>query len=131
MPRAPVHIIGGPLDLGAPRRGVDVGPSALRIAGIDGRLATLGYDVVGRGNLAAPIPETKARGHERKKYIREIARVWQRLFQTARASYEANVLPVVLGGDHSLAAGSVTATIVDRRRGGDTPGSSGSMRTAI
>ncbi len=122
MSRSPVHIIGVPLDLGAPRRGVDMGPSALRIAGVGPRLAALGYDVVDRGNLASPIPETKASGHERKKYIREIARVCQRLFQTARVSHEANALPIVLGGDHSLAAGSVTATVVDRRRRGDTPG---------
>ncbi len=122
MPRSPVHIIGVPLDLGAPRRGVDMGPSALRIADVGPRLAALGYDVVDRGNLASPIPETKASGHERKKYIREIARVCQRLFQTARVSHEANALPIVLGGDHSLAAGSVTATVVDRRRRGDTPG---------
>ena len=112
----PIHIIGVPLDLGAGRRGVDMGPSALRIAGLGGRVAALGYGVVDRGNLASPIPETKGSGHERKKYIREIARVCQRLFQASLASHDAGALPVVLGGDHSLAAGSVAATAVRARR---------------
>lgn len=105
----PIHVIGVPLDLGAGRRGVDMGPSAVRIAGLGERLAALGYTVADRGDLAAPIPETKAPGHERKKYIREIARVCQKLYQTVLASLQADALPIVLGGDHSLAAGSVAA----------------------
>ena len=111
-----VQIIGVPLDLGAGRRGVDMGPSALRITGLGNRLAALGHRVIDRGNLPTPVPETKASGHERKKYIREIARVCHRLFQTALASLEADALPLVLGGDHSLAAGSVAATAADARR---------------
>ena len=113
-----VHIIGVPLDLGAGRRGVDMGPSALRIAGLNDRLTALGHRVVDRGNLPSPVPETKASGHERKKYIREITRICQRLYQTSLASLEAEALPLMLGGDHSLAAGSVagTATYARRRR---------------
>ena len=112
----PVHIIGVPLDLGSGRRGVDMGPSALRIAGLGDRIASLGYQVIDRGNLPSPIAETKASGHERKKYAREIGRVCQRLFQAALASLDAGALPIVLGGDHSLAAGSVAATAAHARR---------------
>ena len=111
-----VHIIGVPLDLGAGRRGVDMGPSALRITGLGNRLTALDLRVVDRGNLPTPVLETKASGHERKKYIRQIARVCHRLFQTALASLETDALPLVLGGDQSLAAGSVAATAADARR---------------
>jgi arginase len=104
-----VHIIGVPLDLGQGRRGVDMGPSALRIAGLDGRIAGLGHAVVDRGDLPVPIPETRSPGNSRKKYVREIARVCQRLHHMALASFEAGALPLVLGGDHSLGAGSVAA----------------------
>ena len=112
----PVHIIGVPLDLGAGRRGVDMGPSALRIARIGERLAGLGYQVIDKGDLTAPIPETKARGEDSKKYIREIARVCQKLYHSALATLEAGAFPLVLGGDHSLATGSVAAAADYARR---------------
>jgi arginase len=106
----PIHIIGVPLDLGGGRRGVDMGPSAFRIAGLRERVASLGYDVVDRGDLPAPIPETRDQRDERKKYIDDIARVCQRLYETSLKSLESGAMPLVLGGDHSLAAGSVAAT---------------------
>lgn len=109
MPR-PVHIIGVPLDLGGGRRGVDMGPSAVRIAGIGERLAGLGRRVVDRGDLVAPIPETRTPRDPTKRYIREIARVCQRLYQQVRQSLDEGALPIVIGGDHSLAAGSAGAT---------------------
>jgi arginase len=105
----PVHIIGVPLDLGGGRRGVDMGPSAFRIAGLGERLTNLGHTVVDRGNLPAPIPETRKQRDEQKKYIHDIARVCQRLYETSLRSFESGALPLVLGGDHSLAAGSVAA----------------------
>jgi len=105
-----VHIIGVPLDLGGNRRGVDMGPSAFRIAGLGDRLTALGYAVVDKGDLAAPIPETQKQRDERKKYINDIARVCQKLYQLSLASLEEGALPIVLGGDHSLAAGSVAAS---------------------
>jgi arginase len=105
----PVHIIGVPLDLGAGRRGVDMGPSAVRIAGLGERIAALGHTVTDRGDITAPIPEIKAPGDERKKYIRDIARVCHKLYQTSLSAFEEGAIPVVLGGDHSLAAGSVSA----------------------
>ena len=93
-----------------------MGPSALRIAGLGERISALGYPVVDRGNVAAAVPETKARGHERKRYIKEISRVCTRLYQTTSASLDDGALPIVLGGDHSLSAGSVAAAAAHARR---------------
>src|SRR5437868_5858978 len=104
-----VHIIGVPLDLGGGRRGVDMGPSAFRIAGLGEQIAALGYTVVDKGDLAAPIPETQEQRDERKKYIRDIARVCQKVYQTALVSLDEGAMPIVLGGDHSIGAGSVAA----------------------
>ena len=136
----PVHVIGVSLDLGGNRRGVDMGPSAFRIAGLDERLASLGIQVIDAGDLVAPIPETKSFGDPQKKYIREIARVCERLYRASHAALEKGGLPLVLGGDHSLASGSVAATADFVRREGrplgliwvdahgdmNTPSSSGS-----
>jgi len=104
-----VQIIGVPLDLGGNRRGVDMGPSALRIAGLAERIAQLGHTVVDRGDLASPIPETQELRDERQKYIHDIARVCQQLYDMAAKCLDDGALPLVLGGDHSLAAGSVAA----------------------
>jgi arginase len=112
----PVHLIGVSLDLGGNRRGVDMGPSAFRIAGLSERLTGLGITVVDEGDLVAPIPEVKSFGDPRKKYIREIARVCERLYRTSLGALEKGGLPLVLGGDHSLAAGSVAATAEFVRR---------------
>jgi arginase len=106
----PVHLIGVPLDLGGGRRGVDMGPSALRIAGIGDQIAGLGFTVIDKGDLPAAIPETQHKADERQKYVHEIARVCQNLYATAAASLESGALPLVMGGDHSLAAGSVAAS---------------------
>jgi len=136
----PVHIIGVSLDLGGNRRGVDMGPSALRIAGLGERLSALGIQVVDAGDLVAPIPETKSFGDPHKRYIREIARVCERLYKAALTALEKGGFPLVLGGDHSLAAGSVAATAdfvrrekkplgliwVDAHGDMNTPSSSGS-----
>src|SRR3954465_10126901 len=102
-----VHIIGVPLDLGGGRRGVDMGPSALRIAGLGEQIAALGYTVVDKGDLPAPIPETQELRDEHKKYIRDIAKVCQKVYQASLAAFEEGALPIVLGGDHSIGAGSV------------------------
>jgi arginase len=108
----PVHIIGVPLDLGGNRRGVDMGPSAFRSAG---------YTVVDKGDLPAPIPETQEQRDERKKYIREIAKVCQKLYQSALASLTEGAFPLVLGGDHSLGAGSVAAAADWAKQAKDLP----------
>src|SRR4051812_21856103 len=116
MPAA--HIIGVSLDLGGNRRGVDMGPSAFRIAGLGERLAALGYSVVDEGDLVAPIPEVKSHGDPAKKYVREIARVCERLYAASLKVLEHGGVPIVLGGDHSLAAGSVAATAAFLRPAG-------------
>ena len=119
---ATAHIIGVPLDLGGNRRGVDMGPSALRIAGLAERLTSIGVTVVDEGDLVTPIPEMKAAGDPRKKYIREIARVCDRLYKTSLNALHSGGLPVVLGGDHSLGAGSVAATADYLRKDGKPVG---------
>jgi arginase len=106
----PVHIIGVPLDLGGGRRGVDMGPSAMRIAGLGDQIMALGAVVVDKGNLPAAIPETEHEADDSQRYIHEIARVCRKLYATALQSLEDGALPLVLGGDHSLAAGSVAAS---------------------
>jgi arginase len=135
-----LHIIGVSLDLGGNRRGVDMGPSAFRIAGLAERLTSLGVTVIDEGDVIAPIPEVKSLGDPKKKYIREIAKVCDKLYRTSLGALEREGLPLVLGGDHSLAAGSVAATADFVRREGkplgllwidahgdmNTPASSGS-----
>jgi arginase len=115
-PNHGIHIIGVSLDLGGNRRGVDMGPSAFRIAGLGERLAALGMTVVDEGDLVAPIPEVKSHGDPSKKYVREIARVCEKLYKTSLGILEKGGFPLVLGGDHSLAAGSVAATAEFVRR---------------
>jgi arginase len=113
-----VHLIGVPLDLGGNRRGTDMGPSAFRIAGLAEQVAKLGIAVTDKGDVASPIPERKALGDPRKKYARDIARVCQKLYQTTLASLGEGAMPIVLGGDHSLGAGSVAAAATHVRRSG-------------
>jgi arginase len=105
-----VHVIGVPLDLGGGRRGVDMGPSALRIAGLSERLTALGCRVSDKGDIDSPIPETRTERDPKKKYIREITRVCTKLHQRALQTLGEGAVPLVIGGDHSLAAGSVGAT---------------------
>src|SRR5207248_4772272 len=93
-----------------------------RIAGLGERLATLGIAVVDAGDLVAPIPEVKTFGDPSKKYIREIARVCDRLYKTSLAVLDKGGIPLVLGGDHSLAAGSVAATADCLKREGKALG---------
>ena len=112
----PVEIIGVPLDLGAGRRGTDMGPSALRIARLGEQIAALGCQVTDRGNVAAALPETESPKDTRKKFIAPIASVCRQLYRAASAAHAAGALPLVVGGDHSVAAGSVAATAAAARR---------------
>ncbi len=117
-----VHIIGVPLDLGGNRRGTDMGPSAFRIAGIGEQIAALGLSVTDKGDIPSPIPEAKGPGDAKKRYVREIARVCLRLYQASLASLDEGALPIALGGDHSLGAGSVAAAAVHVRKRGKALG---------
>ena len=115
-----IDLIGVPLDLGAGRRGVDMGPSAIRIAGLRARLADLGHLVADRGDVRVPIPETIPVTGERKRYIAEIAAVCRTLAEMTHEAAAAGRIPVCLGGDHSLAAGSVAGSArAVRARGGE------------
>lgn len=110
MAPRPIHVIGVPLDLGGARRGVDMGPSAARIAGLGERLTALGRKVTDKGDIDAPIPETRAEGDPRKRYIREIARVCAKLHARVLQTLDEGAVPLVIGGDHALGAGSVGAS---------------------
>ncbi len=120
--KRPVHLIGVPIDLGASRRGVDMGPSALRIAGLRGRLIRLGYDVTDTGDVPVTIPESADAGSEQARFRDEIAATNQVLAERVRASLEAGALPIVLGGDHSLSIGSIAGAASWAAREGDDLG---------
>ncbi len=114
----PVHLIGVPLDLGGNRRGTDMGPSAFRIAGIREKLMAMNLTVVDKGDILTPIPEIKGPGDVHKRYVKDIARVCQKLYQSALASLDEGARPIVLGGDHSLSAGSIAAAAAFHARSG-------------
>jgi arginase len=103
-----VRILGVPLDMGASRRGVDMGPSALRVAGLEARLEALGHQVADGGDIPVEIPETRDRGEQNAHYLAEIAETCSRTADAVLETLRDGVTPLVLGGDHSLAAGSVS-----------------------
>lgn len=117
-----IELIGVPLDLGAGRRGVDMGPSALRIAGIGAALEGLGHRVLDAGNIDVPQGEVEPLGEVQVRYLEPIAQVCERLFDRVRAAVEAQRIPLVLGGDHSLAIGSVSAVARAAREQGGRAG---------
>lgn len=100
-----VRIIGVPMDLGQSRRGVDMGPSALRGAGLQSAIKKLGLTVEDIGNLEVKQPEEMAVGEKRAKYLQEIAETCQDICKSVGKSLEDGFTPLVLGGDHSIAAG--------------------------
>ena len=102
-----IEIIGVPLDLGQQRRGVDMGPSALRAAGLQAKLEALGYQVTDRGNVAVAVAETKDRGDKRARFLAEIAKSAEITAKCVQEALAHGATPVVLGGDHSVAAGTV------------------------
>ena len=103
-----VTLIGVPLDLGAGRRGVDMGPSAFRVAGVDERIRQLGCEVEDWGDLPVKIPETQEPGDPRLKYLGEILEVVTNLRDRVDRTLEDGGVPVVLGGDHSVAMGTIS-----------------------
>ncbi|HKF23403.1 MAG TPA: arginase [Candidatus Angelobacter sp.] len=102
-----IRILGVPLDLGQTRRGVDMGPSAVRVAGLEARLEALGHVVEDGGNVAVAIPEQKKEGDPHAKYLKEITATCTKHAETVYKTLEAGKVPLVLGGDHSVAAGTV------------------------
>ena len=107
-----IRIIGVPMDLGQSRRGVDMGPSALRVAGLQARIKQLGHQVEDIGNVQVKQPEEMSYGEKRAKYLQEISETCKDLAGTIEKSLNEGFLPLVLGGDHSIAAG-VAAGVAD------------------
>jgi arginase len=128
-----IRIIGVPIDLGADRRGVDMGPSAMRYAGLNARLQRLGWDVEDLGNLEVPIPETREIKNKQLKYLEEIVKVNEQLHLKVAEAIKEGVVPLILGGDHSLGIGSLAGLASSGRRFGliwfDTHGDYNSLET--
>ncbi len=132
----PVRLIGVPLDLGAGRRGVDMGPSALRIAGMSAALRDLGCDVQDTGNVAVPQREGLDVGDARLRFLDPIAGVCADLYRRTLEALDDGCVPVVLGGDHSLAMGSAAAAAAAARADGGRLGliwldAHGDMNTSV
>ncbi len=104
---APVAIIGAALDLGQGRRGVDMGPSAIRYAGLEARIAELGRPVEDWGNVVTPVAEAIEPGDERARFLDEIKATCARIAGQVAKAREERMLPLVLGGDHSVALGTL------------------------
>jgi arginase len=114
-----VTVIGAPLDLGAGRRGVDMGPSAIRYAGLDQQLAErLGVHVSDAGNVISPVVETTAMGDPQARYLAQILDLCDRLSGLVAEAAGRGALPLVIGGDHSVALGSLVGMAKVRGAGG-------------
>ncbi|HEV2118340.1 MAG TPA: arginase [Terriglobales bacterium] len=111
-----IRVIGVPLDLGQSRRGVDMGPSAVRVAGLEARLEALGHVVEDAGNIGVAIAEQKKEGDPHAKYLKEITATCTKHAELVLKTLEAGKVPVVLGGDHSVAAGTVAGVAEFHRR---------------
>ncbi len=108
MQRSHIAIIGAPMDLGAGRRGVDMGPSAVRLANLHERIGTLGYQVSDLGNVNVVQAESVAAGATNARYLREIAATCTNLAQMVEKACGEGQFPLVLGGDHSVAVGTAS-----------------------
>jgi arginase len=116
VPVRKIRVIGVPLDLGQSRRGVDMGPSAVRVAGLEAKLESLGLIVEDGGNVPVAIAETKKEGDPHAKYLKEIAATCAKEAELVVKTLEQGMIPLVLGGDHSIAAGTVSGVAEFYRR---------------
>jgi arginase len=112
-----IDVIGVPIDLGADRRGVDMGPSAIRYAHLHPKLEELGYTLNDRGNIEVPIQETCSITDPRLKYMDCIIPMARRISGAVATSIQGGRFPLVLGGDHSLSAGSIRGAARHRKLG--------------
>ena len=133
MQKQVIRIIGVPIDLGADRRGVDMGPSAIRNAGLNERLKQLGWVVEDFGNIEVPVQEALEIKDKRLRYLPEIVKVNEQLHLMVSEAMKDGVIPVILGGDHSLGIGSLAGLASDGRHFGliwfDTHGDYNSLTT--
>ena len=116
LPTRHIRVLGVPLDMGASRRGVDMGPSAMRVAGLEARLESLGHHVSDGGNVAVDIAETQNFGNPNARYLKQIADTCTRTAAAVSKTLEEGMTPLVLGGDHSIAVGSVSGVSEFYRR---------------
>ncbi len=107
MKKHDVSLIGVPMDLGGGRRGVDMGPSAIRIAGLERTLRAMGLDFEDRGNVPVDVPESLQPVNEKARFLREIAQACESLRDRVIGVLDDERLPLVVGGDHSIACGTV------------------------
>lgn len=105
--KKPIHIIGVPLDLGASRRGTDAGPSAVRVAGLSKSLIKLGYDVTLESDISVPALETRQADSHKARFKNEILEVCTDLAEVTADTLDAGEIPLVIGGDHSIAMGTI------------------------
>lgn len=108
MQSSAIHIIGVPLDHGASRRGVNMGPSAIRVGGLHAKLAALGYGIQDHGDLHIRAPETQHEGPADAKYLPLITEVCEDLCDRVEGVLDDGGFPLVLGGDHSIAVGTIS-----------------------
>ena len=106
-PGKPLSILGVPLRYGADMVGVELGPAVMRMAGLESRIAQLGYEIRDRGDVGPGRLEKPANPHDKLKYLREISKTCQQLCTAVKKSLDAGELPIILGGDHSIAIGSI------------------------
>lgn len=111
-----IHILGVPMDLGAGRRGVDMGPSAIRIAGVTEKLTALGHQVADEGDISVKPPELQKIRNEKLKYLPEIVRACTLLHGKVEKVCSAGGFPLVLGGDHSIAIGTIAGIAAHARK---------------
>lgn len=117
-PSRDVAVISVSIDLGAGRRGVDMGPSALRVAGLTERVRELGFEVHEAGTVNARDPEISEQGESRLRFLDEILAVCKETYGLVSRVLQEGSLPLVLGGDHSLSIGSVPAVAAHHRKTG-------------
>ena len=122
MRQSHIAVIGAPLDLGQDRRGVDMGPSALRVANLNRRVASLGYEVEDLGNVPVEQAEALPEGPERARYLPQIAATCIRLAEEVGRALAASRVPLVLGGDHSVAVGTMAGVSRHFREAGQRIG---------
>ena len=107
QPGRKATVIGAALDLGSGRRGVDMGPSAIRYAGLDGRIESLGYAYEDRGNVGTAVPEAIDPGDEQARFLPQIKETCRHIADLVAEAAGSGSIPIVLGGDHSVALGTL------------------------
>jgi arginase len=107
QPGRKATVIGAALDLGSGRRGVDMGPSAIRYAGLDGRIESLGYVYADRGNVGTAVPEAIDPGDEQARFLPQIKETCRHIADLVAEAAGSGSIPIVLGGDHSVALGTL------------------------